>query len=286
MKTLKSSINVKGVGLMSGVEFEVEVKPSNRRGIYLTNRDRKIKACPSNIISADHCVVAANVENGGDFRVALIEHFMAACAICSLDGVEMEFKGEAPAYEVPILDGSSKVWVEKFNECGYTGDEDVYPELKTPVIFQKDKSTVAILPSQCDTKITYAVNYNHPDLKNRWCRMNLDKNLNEIVEARTFGYLKDLETFRKMGLSKGVRIDNTVGMTDDGGYTVPLRSDFEPCKHKILDITGDLYLTGFNPLKIKADIIVIEAGHALHIEAAKLLEKALRGAFQDLEVSV
>ncbi len=71
--------------------------------------------------------------------------------------------------------------------------------------------------------------------------------------------------------SKGVTIDNTVGMTDDG-FTTTLRSQYEPNKHKILDIIGDIYLTGINPLDMKANIIVKEAGHALHIEAAKLLK--------------
>ena len=275
MKTLKSSFKIKGVGLMSGVEFEVTVKPSNSKGIYFTKGDKKILANPSNVVSADHCVVVANVNDGADFKVALIEHFMAACAIVGLDGVEMEFPNlPVDMVETPILDGSSKVWVEEFYKVGFVGEEDPTPALQAPVLFQKDRSVIAILPSEEETKITYAVNFNHPELKNRWVQMKQGENLNEIVEARTFGYLKDLETFQKMGLSKGVTIDNTVGMTEDG-FTTELRSEFEPNKHKILDIIGDLYLTGVNPLKMKANILVKEAGHALHIQAAKMLEKTL-----------
>ncbi len=59
------------------------------------------------------------------------------------------------------------------------------------------------MPQEDETKITYAVNFNHPELNNRWVEMNQDVNLNEIVEARTFGYLKDLETFQKDGFIKG-----------------------------------------------------------------------------------
>ncbi len=273
MKTLKSSFNIKGVGLMSGVEFEVKIKPTDSKGIYFTKGDKKILANLGNVVSADHCVVVANISDGANFKVALIEHFMAACATSGLDGIEMEFPNlPVDMVEVPILDGSSKVWVEKFNEAGFEGESEEVPALKTPVTFQKGKSAVIIMPQEDETKITYAVNFNHPELNNRWVEMNQDVNLNEIVEARTFGYLKDLETFQKMGLSKGVTIDNTVGMTDEGGFTTELRSKYEPNKHKILDIIGDLYLTGINPLKIKANIIVKEAGHALHIEAAKLLK--------------
>ena len=101
-----------------------------------------------------------------------------------------------------------------------------------------------------------------------------EENLEEIIEARTFGYLKDLETFQKMGYSKGVTIENTVGLTDDG-YTTELRSEFEPIKHKILDIIGDLYLTGTNPLKLNAKILVKEAGHFLHTECAKIVKEQL-----------
>ncbi len=70
-----------------------------------------------------------------------------------------------------------------------------------------------------------------------------------IIEARTFGYLKDLEKFQQMGLAQGVDINNTVGLTNDG-YTTDLRSEFEPIKHKILDLIGDLNLLPFNPLNL------------------------------------
>ena len=104
--------------------------------------------------------------------------------------------------------------------------------------------------------------------------LNQDLNLNEITEARTFGYLKDLERFQAAGYSKGVTIENTVGLTDDS-YTTELRSKYEPVKHKILDIIGDLYLTGYNPLKINANILAKEAGHAYHCAIAKDLKQLL-----------
>ena len=147
-------------------------------------------------------------------------------------------------------------------------------KLKDVVTFEKDNSLIVLTPSENPTTITYCVNFNHPDLNNRWVNLELGKNLKEIVEARTFGYLKDLEKFQAMGYSKGVSIDNTVGLTQDG-YTTTLRSQYEPAKHKILDIIGDLYLTGYNPLKINANIIVKEAGHAYHCQTAKILKQKL-----------
>ena len=78
-----------------------------------------------------------------------------------------------------------------------------------------------------------------------------------------------------LGFAKGVTIDNTVGLTDDG-YTTQLRSEHEPIKHKILDLIGDLYLTGVNPLNLKAQILVKEAGHAVHVKVAKILKDKLK----------
>ena len=271
MKTLKSKLTLSGNGLMSNIPSTFEILPSNNEGIRFHFGDGTIIADVNHVVATDHCVVLADIENGAKHKIALVEHFMAACAISGIDALDINVKSEG--FETPIFDGSAKVWVEEFNKTGFEGETDLVKPLEKPVIFQAGKSSVVLIPSD-KTTITYSVNFNHPELKNRWITLNLEDNLNEIVEARTFGYLKDLETFQKMGFSKGVTIENTVGLTDDG-YTTELRSEYEPIKHKILDIIGDLYLTGVNPLKLNATILVKEAGHGYHIEAAKALKQAL-----------
>ena len=100
------------------------------------------------------------------------------------------------------------------------------------------------------------------------------KNQEEIIEARTFGFYKDLRTFQALGFAQGVTIDNTLGLKDDG-YTCELRSENEPIKHKMLDLIGDLYLTGINPLNLKCQILAKEAGHAVHIKTAQMLKEKL-----------
>lgn len=267
MKTLKSNLILSGNGLMSNIPSTFEIKPSNEKGIRFHIKNSTIDVKTENVVSTDHCVVLANLQTGA--KIALIEHFMAACAIVGIDALDIYVESEG--FETPIFDGSAKKWVEEFNKVGFVGDSNEIKPLEVPVIFQAGKSSIVLIPSD-KTTITYSVNFNHPELKNRWVTLDPDKNLNEIIEARTFGYLKDLETFQKMGFSKGVTIENTVGLTDDG-YTTVLRSEFEPVKHKILDILGDIYLTGLNPFKLKANILVKEAGHGYHIEMAKILEK-------------
>lgn len=105
--------------------------------------------------------------------------------------------------------------------------------------------------------------------------MTFDKDkLNEIIEARTFGFYKDLKKYQMLGFAKGVTIDNTVGLKDEG-YTTELRSEHEPIKHKILDLIGDLSLTGVSPLNMRVHILVKEAGHAVHCKVAQVLKSKL-----------
>lgn len=274
MKTLKSNLTLNGAGLMFAAPVEITIKPSDKKGIRFYINNAEIEAKVENVVSTEHCTIIADVENGAKNKIALIEHFMAACAICEIDGLDVYFNSQG--FEMPIFDGSSKKWVEEFNKIGFVGESEAIEPLKETIVFQNKNSTILITPTNEEkTNITYLVNFNHPDLNNRWVNLDLDKNLDEIIEARTFGYLKDLEKFQAAGYSKGVTIENTIGLIDDGTYTVPLRSPYEPAKHKILDIIGDLYLTGYNPLKLKANIIAKEAGHGYHCQTAKILKEKL-----------
>lgn len=257
---------------MFAAPVELTIKPSNKKGIRFFIGDGEVEATVNNVVSTEHCVVLADVASGAKHKIALVEHFMAACAICEIDALDVYF--ESQGFEMPIFDGSAKVWVEEFNKVGFIGDSEPIKKLNETVTFAKDHSSIVLIPSENSTTITYSVNFNHPDLNNRWVNLNQETNLNEIIEARTFGYLKDLEKFQAAGYSKGVTIENTVGLTDDG-YTTQLRSTYEPAKHKILDIIGDLYLTGYNPLKINANILVKEAGHQYHCAIAKNLKQIL-----------
>lgn len=257
---------------MFAAPVELTIKPSDKKGIRFFIGDGIVEADVNNVVSTEHCVILADVMAGAQHKIALVEHFMAACAICEIDALDVYF--ESQGFEMPIFDGSAKVWVDEFNKIGFEGVSEPTKKLNEVVTFTKDHSSIILLPSENTTTITYSVNFKHPDLNNRWVNLKQDENINEIIEARTFGYLKDLERFQAAGYSKGVTIENTVGLTEDG-YTTELRSIYEPAKHKILDIIGDLYLTGFNPLKINANILVKEAGHQYHCILAKNLKEIL-----------
>ena len=275
MGTIKNEIRTSGKSLMKNKMCEVIIKPSHGGGIRIFSKgaDSSFNVCIENLYSTDHCVTLCSKEKRtllGDYKykVMLCEHFIAACAICGIDNIDV-YLSET---EMPIFDGSSKVWVDLFKNAGLEDINKDYYTVSEPVYYLNGKTSLVILPDK-ENRITYSVNYDHPDLRNKWVTLNPD-NLNEIIEARTFGFYKDLKKYQALGFAKGVTIDNTVGLKDEG-YTTELRSELEPVKHKILDLIGDLYLTGVSPLNMKAQIIVKEAGHAVHTKVAQILKNKL-----------
>ncbi len=265
LKTIRQEINISGIGLMRGLECNVNIFPSQEKGIKFYTSDAKtpVIADCQNIISTDNCVVLGNSENA---KVVLVEHFMAACAFWGIDSLDVCI--DSP--ELPILDGSSLEWSKLFEENS-ENTEIKETNFAKPIGISNNNFDIALIPAE-GFKITYCVNFDHPDLKNRWISLDLEQDKIQILEARTFGYLKDLEKFQKAGMALGVTPENTVGLTDEG-YTTDLRSEFEPVKHKILDLIGDLYLSGYNPLGFKAHIIAKDAGHKIHTEFAKIIAK-------------
>ncbi len=265
MGTIASEFTVKSAALMTGIESEARVCPSNIKGIRFHFNNETLEANIDNVVSTEHCTVIGN----GKIKIMLIEHFMAACAFCGIDSIDVYLSH----FELPILDGASKKWIENFNAAGIINPNVSSISLKEPVYYLNGKTHLVILPSE-KLNLTYSVNYNHKDLKNRWVAMT-SENHNEIMEARTFGYLNELEILQKAGYGRGASLDNTLGLKEDNTYTAELKSEFEPIKHKILDLIGDFYLTGCNVLNFKAEIIVKEAGHTVHVIAAKKLKDKL-----------
>lgn len=276
MSTILNEIKLSGNTLMKNHQCDVVIKPSRGAGIriFVENADVGFEATVENVHSTDHCVTLCSKEHRtllGDYKykAMLCEHFMAACAFCGITSIDVYLSKQ----EFPIFDGSAKVWVEAFKKAGITAKKErpIYT-VKEPVYYLNGKTSLVILPDN-GLNITYSVNYDHNELCNRWVSFDY-KNQEEIIEARTFGFYKDLKKYQLLGFAKGVTIDNTVGLIEEG-FTTQLRSQHEPIKHKILDLFGDLYLTGVSPLDMRAHILVKEAGHAVHVKVAKMLKDKL-----------
>ena len=275
MATISKEISARGNTLMKNYDCEVTIRPSDRGEIRMFVKDGEpFRACIDNVVSTEHYVTLADPNQksllgGYKHKAGLCEHFMAACSILRIDSLDVYLTEE----EFPIFDGSAKEWIRLFKEAGIKGDKKhTQYTVSEPVYYLNEKTSMVILPDE-ELNLTYSVNYGHKDLRNQWVSFD-KKNLDEIIEARTFGFYKDLKKYQMLGFAQGVNIDNTLGLTDDG-YTVDLRSDKEPIKHKILDLFGDLYQTGVSVLDMKCHILVKEAGHAVHIKTAKMLKDKL-----------
>lgn len=266
MTTILNNIEVAGNSLMKNRQCNVRICPSKEGQIrfFVEESPNPIIMDIENVVSTNHCVVLGQKRN----KIMLVEHFSAACAFCGIDSLDVHLSKS----EMPILDGSSKKWVQLFLDAGVEKTNKDFYTVSEPVYFLNGKTHVVILPDE-ELNITYSVNYDHPDLKNKWVSLD-KKRVGEIIEARTFGFLRDLKKYQLFGFARGVTYENTVGLDGDG-YTTGLRSEYEPIKHKILDLIGDLYLTGVSPLDLKAQIIVKEAGHAVHVQVAKMLKDKL-----------
>lgn len=267
--TLKKEIKITGNGLMKNKPCEVMLLPSKTGQIrYFIKGNEPFIANVDNVLATDHCVVLGSNKS----KAMLTEHLTAALAFCHIDSVDICMTEE----EVPILDGSSKIWVEEFKKAGIDKPLMYKPQQYTvsePVYYLNGKTSLVILPDK-DLFISYAVNYDHKELQRRFINYN-PKNEQEIIEARTFGFYRDLKKYQMLGFAQGANIDNTLGFMDDGTYSAELRSDCEPVKHKMLDLIGDLYLTGINPLDLRCQILAKEAGHAVHVKVAKILKERI-----------
>ena len=264
MGTISKEFTLKSVALMTGLDSEAKVCPAKEKGIRFHYAGKFVEANIDNVVSTEHCTVIGNNE----IKIMLIEHFMAACAICGIDSIDVYLSH----FELPILDGASKIWINAFNTAGINNPVTTKYTVKEPLKYLNGKTHLVVLPSD-ELNVTYSVNFKHKDLKNRWVSLDINK-LDEITEARTFGYLNELEMLQKAGYARGAKIENTLGLTDNG-YTSELKSEFEPIKHKILDLIGDFYLAGCNILNFKGEIIVKEAGHTVHTIVAKELKNKL-----------
>src|SRR5574344_1112857 len=209
---------------MKNRDSHVILAPSNEGSIrfFIENSTEPVILNVDNVESTNHCVVLGEKHN----KIMLTEHFTAACAFLGIDSLDVHVSKS----EMPILDGSSKKWIEIFKKAGVERRKKEHIIIPKPIYYLNGKTHMVILPDS-DLRISYGVNYDHPDLSNRWVSLD-KKNLEEIIEARTFGFLKDLKKYQLFGYAKGVTYDNTVGL-DGNSYTTELRSEYEPIKHKI-----------------------------------------------------
>lgn len=245
----------RGVTSRSDVSIEIrQADPGHGIVFAVAGRDRKVE------IPAKAKFVVNTMRNvvlGAEgARLCIVEHFLCAAAVWGLDDLYVTVDG----LEMPLGDGSAAFWIDLFAGAGWQ-QKPVSPsvDIREPIICARGDRLLMAIPDE-KFSVTYLMDWNHPMIGKRWQSWEPAVNAREIADARTFGWLKDHQL---LGLDKDV-----LSMTPDG-FTQPLRFEDEPVRHKLLDLVGDLALSGFNPLSIKARFISIKGGHEMDVEMAK-----------------
>jgi UDP-3-O-[3-hydroxymyristoyl] N-acetylglucosamine deacetylase len=270
----KTALELKGTGLITGLESTVRITQNTPgSGIVFQVGEAVIPASPIAIVNTERGVTL-----GADGKtLSIVEHFLAACAMMNLTDLRVDVSG---APELPILDGSSQPWLTFLKEqFGEPRKPERFWALEKPVHYQDPRhAEIQLLATPAETlQITYLVNFPHPDLDHRWATWEAVKGdlMEDIAPARTFGMVSELPLLQAQGLGMGVTVENTLGLTDDGGYTSDLRFPDEPIRHKILDFIGDMMLCGVPILGLKANIVVYWGGHTAHLAFGQRLREQL-----------
>ena len=272
-KTVKETIEINGVGLHSGEKVNIKIKPAKpNTGIIFKRIDLKSNnyVVPGvyNVSSAAFCTTISN-ENG--VSVSTIEHLMAALYGKGIDNALIEIDN----LEVPILDGSAKVFVEEINRVGITISETPIKIIKIEkkILFEDGSKNMSIEPSKISLDIDFEIKYENSLIGTQRNLVKVyETDLNEIYNSRTFCLFEDIEKLKDKNLAKGGSLDNAVVVKGNKILNKEgLRNKKEFVNHKILDCIGDLYLSGY---KVVGKIKCSQGGH-------KLTNQLLRKVFQD-----
>ncbi|MCX5887207.1 MAG: UDP-3-O-acyl-N-acetylglucosamine deacetylase [Proteobacteria bacterium] len=261
-RTIKNEASISGIGLHTGKEVMVTLKPSPPdSGITFV----RIDANPP-------CEIEANISRVVDARLATTlgkdgvtisttEHLLGAIYGLGIDNLLIEI--DSP--EIPIMDGSAAPFVDLIKATGIEeqGVPREFIKILRPLKVSAEDAEISLMPSR-EFRITYTIDFNHQLIANQSCRVHFSQATfeREIGSARTFGLLKDLQALKTNGLAKGGSVDNAIVVGDE--YILNeegLRFPEEFVRHKVLDLIGDTALLG-KPLI--GHIIAHKSGHHLH----------------------
>ena len=261
-KTIKKNIIFKGIGLHSGLLANLTIKPSEpNTGIIFKRTDIKSNNIViPNIFNVSNAAFCTTISNDHGITVSTIEHLMGAFYGMGIDNALVEVDNQ----EIPILDGSAKIFVDAINDVGIEVSNTPIKIIKIEkeVRFQDGKKIITVEPSKMSLDIDFELKYENKLINTQRNMINMyESDLTDIYNSRTFCLYEDVEKLKKLGLAKGGDLQNAIVVKDDkilneGG----LRNVKEFVNHKILDCMGDLYLSGY---KIVGKIICSQGGHKL-----------------------
>jgi len=251
----------RGITCRQDIEVEVHLKQPGHGLVFEVFQNGQSCLLPAKTESVVHTL--RNVVLGKDgIRLCIVEHFLAATSLCNLNDLLVKVHGP----EMPLGDGSARFWMELFTGAGWVKElPEARIELKQPIVCGKADKLLMAIPDE-RFSLSYHMDWNHPAIGKRWQSWDASCKTSDIADARTFGWLKEHQL---LGIA-----DEVVSLTPDG-FSQPLRFEDEPVRHKILDLLGDLALSGVNPMVFKARFVSMKAGHELDVEMARQLAAVL-----------
>tara|TARA_X000000368_G_C23015608_1_gene705561 strand:- start:860 stop:1780 length:921 start_codon:yes stop_codon:yes gene_type:complete len=259
-KTIKKIVTFNGIGLHSGVNVNVTIKPAYpNEGIVFKRIDLKSNNLVyPNFLNVTNTSLNTTIENEYGVKVSTIEHLMGALFGLGIDNAIIEIDNE----EVPILDGSAKEFIQKIILSGFEISETPIKIIKInrKIEFIDNKRVIAISPSKLSLNIDFALKFKNEIIGNQRNKFKIyEDDLTDVYNSRTFCLFEDIELIKKKGLAKGGSLDNAIVVKDKEILNKEgLRNDKEFVNHKILDCIGDLYTSGY---RIIGDIVCSQGGH-------------------------
>ena len=261
-KTVKNNVSFYGVALHSGLNVKVCIKPAKPNfGIVFKRVDLKFNNIVyPNFNNVTNTSLNTTIENEFGAKVSTIEHLMGALFCLGIDNALIEIDNE----EVPILDGSAKVFIEKILSAKIEVSDSPIKIIKInkKVEYLDGERFISIEPSTLSLDIDFELKYKNKVIGNQKNKIKVyEDDLKEVYDSRTYCLFEDIEYIKKNGFAKGGSLDNAIVVKDKeilnpGG----LRNKKEFVNHKILDCIGDLYTSGY---RIVASIKCSQGGHFL-----------------------
>ena len=261
-KTIKNNVSFGGVALHSGLEVNICIKPGEvNSGIIFKRVDLKDNNLVfPNFMNVTSTSLNTTIENEFGVKVSTIEHLMGALFGLGIDNALIEIDNE----EVPILDGSAKVFIEKIVKAGIEISNSPIKIIKInkEVKFSDGERFILIKPSTLSLDIEFKLKYKNEIIGNQKNKVKVyEDDLKEIYNSRTYCLYEDIEMIKKKGLAKGGSLENAIVVKDNEVLNPEgLRYAKEFVNHKILDCIGDLYTSGY---RIVASIECSQGGHYL-----------------------
>ena len=269
-RTIARDATVSGTGLHTGAATTVTLRPAAAgTGIVFRRTDlpdtADIPARLGAVSDTDRRVVLAQ----GDASVATVEHLLAATVGLTIDDLVVEVDGP----ELPTGDGSALPFLQALEAAGIEEQPGTPTAIGVKAPFTVEAGGTRYLVAPSDTlRITLTISWPHPVIGQQTGTYEIEPETftRDLAPARTFGFLREADTLRERGLSRGASASNVIVLSDDGVVDTELRWPDEFVRHKALDLLGDLALLGGRP---QVEVIAVKPSHTENLNLARAIER-------------